>query len=297
MVLTGATAYSRDVGTDEVQQGWKQGGQSWVANERVFDASFAPVTRELVERAAWARGDRVLDVGCGSGTLLELGVGAGVQMVGVDVSTAMVKAARARVPAATVVEADAATVDLLQAAPGTPFDKVVSRFGVMFFRDPAAAFCAIRQATRPGATMTFACWRSRDENPVFTQGVDILLAALDEPLPTLEPGSPGPTALADADRLRGILEAGGWGEIAIEPFDYAGRYEVDGSDGVEERLAVILGSGGGVTWSRVQEAFGPDRQADVLDAIRLALQDWKVDGVVTLPGAVWMVSARNLGSG
>lgn len=296
MVPAGTTAYSRGVGTDEVQQGWRQGGQSWVANERVFDASFAPVTRELMSRAAWARGDRVLDVGCGSGTLLALGVGAGAQMVGVDVSTAMVTAARARVPAATVVEADAATVDLLQAAPGAPFDKVVSRFGVMFFRDPVAAFGSIRRATRPGATMTFACWRSRDENPVFTQGTDILLAALDEPPPTPEPGSPGPTAFADADRLLEILAGGGWGEVAIEPFDYVGRYGLDGSDGVEERLAVILGAGGGATWARVQEALGTDRQAEVLDAIRLALQDWKVDGVVTMPGAVWMVTARNLGS-
>lgn len=296
MVFGRPDAYSRAVGTDEVQQGWKQGGQTWVANERVFDASFAPVTRGLVARVAWARGDRVLDVGCGSGTLLELGVNAGAQMVGVDVSTAMVTAARARVPAATVVEADAATADVLQAAPGARFDKVVSRFGVMFFRDPTPAFGVIRRATRPGATMTFACWRSRDENPVFTQGIDILHSALGESLPTVEPGSPGPTAFADAGRLHGILTGGGWGEISIAPFDYAGSYGLDGSDGVEERLAVVLGSSGGVAWARVQEVCGPERQAEILDAIRLALQDWKVDGVVTLPGAVWLVTARNLGA-
>ncbi|USQ79823.1 class I SAM-dependent methyltransferase [Ornithinimicrobium faecis] len=282
------------MGTDDVQQGWKQGGQGWVANERILDAAFAPLTQALVERVAWARGDRVLDVGCGTGTLLELGVRDGVEMVGVDVSAAMVEAARRRVPEATVLEADAGTADLLEAAPGLPFDHVVSRYGVMFFSDPTTAFDTIRRATRPGATMTFGCWRSREENPVFTQGLDLLEAALPEPVPHPAPGAPGPTAFADAERLRGVLNAAGWAEIVIEPFDYACRYGLDGSDGVEERLAILASNGRGV-WGRLQDHVGPERQAELLDKVRADLRSRRVDGVVSLPAAAWLVTARNLG--
>lgn len=273
-----------------------QGGQGWVANQRIFDAAFAPMTAALVERAAWRAGDRVLDVGCGAGTLLEEGVRDGVAMVGVDISPAMAAAARQRVPEATVIEADAQSTDLLAAAPGPPFDSVVSRLGVMFFDEPAAAFANLRRATRAGVTMTFACWRTREENPGFTQGTDVLAAALPEPLPRPAPGAPGPTAFADRDRLHGLLEAGGWGDIAIEPFDFLCSYGVDGSDGVEERLAVILSSNGRAAWEQLEPITGPERRAELLEEVRADLRRHQVDGVVRLPGAVWLVTAHNVGS-
>nr|WP_281497181.1 class I SAM-dependent methyltransferase [Ornithinimicrobium sp. F0845] len=247
----------------------------------------------MIERTGWAGGERVLDVGCGAGTLLEEGVRAGVEMVGVDVSTAMVEAARERVPAARLVEADAQTTDLLAAAPGTPFDRVVSRFGVMFFSDPVAAFANLRRASRPGATLTFVCWRSREANPVFSQGSEILAAALPEPPPSTPPGAPGPTAFADPDRLRTILDGAGWGEAEVEPFDFSCDYGVDGSDGVEERLAVILSSNGRVAWEQLQATVGEERQAELLDEVRADLRSRRVDGVVRIPAATWLVAARN----
>ena len=128
---------------------WAIGAEGWVRNERIFDAAFASFTAAVLGAADLGAGQRVLDVGCGSGTLLDAAVAAGADAVGVDISSAMVEAARRRVPTATVVTADAQTVDLLVTVPGAPFDRVVSRFGVMFFAEPATAFANIRSATAP----------------------------------------------------------------------------------------------------------------------------------------------------
>lgn len=276
-----------------MKHGWSQGGQGWVAHQQIFDAVFAPVTGAVTGAAGWQPGERWLDVGCGAGTLLEVGAGAGVQMVGADISPAMVQAARRRVPAATVLQLDAESDDLLEAAPGAPFAGIISRFGVMFFSDPVRAFGNLRAATAAGGRMAFACWRSREENPIFTLGTDVLTARLSEPTPTPDPGAPGPTAFADATVLHGLLAAGGWRDIDIAPFDFVCDYGMDGSDGVEERLAVILATSSGRTAQReLEPALGPDGWADLLDDVRTDLRRHRVDGVVRCPGATWVVTAR-----
>jgi SAM-dependent methyltransferase len=133
------------VGNDQVGQDWADRAAGWVENEEIFDAVFAPVTAAVLGAAAIEPRHRLLDAGCGSGTLLAAGVAAGAAVVGIDISPGMADAARRRVAAATVVVDDAQEADLLAAAPGAPFDRVVSRFGVMFFADPAAAFANIRR--------------------------------------------------------------------------------------------------------------------------------------------------------
>jgi len=175
----------------QVGQGWVDGSAGWVANEGIFDAVFAPVTSAILGAAAIEPGQRVLDVGCGTGTLLAAAVATGATAVGVDVSPGMVEAARRRVPSATVIVDDAETADILARAPGAAFDRVVSRFGVMFFPDPVAAFTNLRRATAPGSRLVFACWRAKEDNPMFTLGTSVLEERLN-PRPTPPPpGTPG----------------------------------------------------------------------------------------------------------
>lgn len=274
---------------------WAEGAPAWIENERIFDAVQAPVTAAILAAGGEiGRGGRALDVGCGSGTLIAALSAAGAAVVGVDISTAMVEAAARRVPAATVVVADAQSADLLALAPGAPFELLVSRFGVMFFDDPAAAFANLRAAATPQARLVFVCWRGREENPMFTLGVDVLAARLDPPPAAGPPGSPGPMAFADGERLRGLLERAGWERVEISPFDFTCDFGFDGSDGVEHRLAVLRGSFiGRRAHKELLPALGADGWERLLDQVRERLRSERVDGAVRFPGACWLVSAEN----
>jgi SAM-dependent methyltransferase len=268
---------------EEMRDYWAGGAAGWVTHEAVFDRAFAPVTEALLAAADVGPGDRLLDVGCGSGTLLAAAAERGAQVVGVDISPGMVEAARRRVPAATVLVADAQTAQL----PG-PFSRVVSRFGVMFFADPTAAFGNLRRATE--GRIAFACWRGKDENPMFTMGVQTLTARLGAAAE--DPGGPGPTALADPDRIREVLA--GWDGVDVRPLDFECDYRHDGSDGVEERLATVLSTRTGrLAREQLRPELGEEGWTALLDEVRAELRSYHPDGAVRYPGAVWIVTATS----
>ena len=265
---------------EAMRDNWATGAEGWVRNERIFDAVFTPFTAALLGAADLGSARRVLDIGCGTGTLLDAAVAAGADAVGVDISPAMVEAARRRVPTATVVTADAQTTDLLAAAPGAPFDRVVSRFGVMFFAEPEAAFGNIRSATAPGARLAFVCWRE-GETEMFSLGLRALTARLADPPAGPMPGAPGPMGLADAERIREVLTVAGWSDVTIEPVDGLCDYSIDGSDGVEERLAIALsGTVGRAVRAELEPRLDPDGWQAVLDEARAELRAHLVDGAV-----------------
>ncbi|MGE3619884.1 MAG: class I SAM-dependent methyltransferase [Acidimicrobiia bacterium] len=271
---------------------WDAAGVDWVRNERIVDAVFAPFTAALLDAAHLGSARRILDVGCGSGTLLEAATTAGAAAVGVDISPAMVDAARRRAPAATVLTADAQTTDLRAAAPGEPFDRVVSRFGVMFFTDPAAAFANIRVATSPGGRLAFACWRE-EETAMFTLGLDAVTARLTDPPAPPAPGQPGPRGLARAEHIRQVLDAAGWDQVAVEHVDGTCDYGIDGSDGVEERLAMALSGTFGRAVRAQLPPTGPDGWQSLLDEARAELRTHLVEGTIRFTGHTWLVTATN----
>lgn len=275
----------------EMRRGWAESASGWVANERIVDHAFAPVTAAVLAAAGLAPTLRVLDVGCGTGTLLAAASRRGADAVGVDISPGMAEAARARVPPATVAVGDAQTDDLLAlAGSGPPFDRVVSRFGIMFFADPTAAFGNIRSATSPGGRLVAAVWRGAEENQVFTLGSGPLLERVE--IATPAPGAPGPTSLADPHQTRELLERAGWTAVEISPLDVTLDYGLDGSDGVEERLAVMLAGGIGRTATVQLRPTLSDAGWDaLLEAAREEIRGAFVDGVVRVPGAVWLVTA------
>lgn len=279
---------------ESMRQNWSDGAAGWVANEAVFDAVFAPVTAAILEKSGPAAGQRVLDVGCGTGTLLAKCAAAGAEVVGVDIAEGMAAAARGRVPEATVIVADAQVTDLLGEVPGAPFDRVVSRFGVMFFEDPEAAFANLRRACAPGARLAFACWRSEEENPMFSLGSRILADRLDPQPEELAPGAPGPTAFADVARLDSLLTAAGWDGVRIDALDFVCDYGFNGTDGVEERLTTILSGGiGRLAKEQLVPRIGTAGWESLVDEVRGELRRHLVDGAVRFPGAVWLVTAAN----
>lgn len=267
------------------------GAQGWVEHKQIFDAELAPFADAVLAAVEPVPGDHLLDVGCGTGALLDLAAGAGVSGVGVDISPAMVEAAARAVPSARFVAADAQTARVEELG---RFTGIVSRFGVMFFDDPVAAFANLRGAVEPGGRLAFVAWRGLAENPMFTLGTSVLLDRLPPPLPLPVDGAPGPLGLSDPDRIRQVLAAAGWEGIRVEPFDAPCIYGAGDSDGVEERLEMILGtSAGGAAREALQPALGDEGWAELLDDVRTELRRHLMDGRLRFNGATWLVTARN----
>jgi SAM-dependent methyltransferase len=269
-------------------------GPRWVRFQERLDRELAQLGRLAMERAGLAAGEAVLDVGCGcGGTALELGerVGPGGRVLGVDLSAPMLARARARASAAS-----AANVAFLQGDAQTArfeagaHDLVFSRFGVMFFGEPAAAFANLRRALRPGGRVSFVCWQRLPDNPWMLVPLGALARHLPLPPPP-PPGAPGPFAFADAERVRGILAAAGFADVACddvrEPLSLGGG---DLDDAVEFALEL------GPTSAALREAgAGPELRAQVAASIREALAPHAVAGRLSLPSAAWRFEARNPG--
>jgi SAM-dependent methyltransferase len=260
-------------------------GPTWVQAQDPLDRQLAPLGARAMAALAPAAGERVLDIGCGAGaTSLALAeaVGPAGSVLGVDISAPLLAAARARAadaPNLRFAQADA------QAWPFDPasFDAAFSRFGVMFFADPTAAFGNIHGALRPGGRLAFVCWRRPEESPIITLPMQAAIPHLPEPPQPPTPGAPGPFAFADPDRVRAILDAAGFGEVALQPHDE----KVGGGD-LETAVGMAFKIGPMGTLIREQPHLRPKVEAAVREA--MAAHDTP-DGV-KLNAAVWIVTAR-----
>jgi SAM-dependent methyltransferase len=263
---------------------------TWTAFQERIDAALARLTDIALDNAAPAIGEHVIDVGCGCGaTVLELArrVGPSGHVLGLDVSEPMAGRARERIAAAKlnnaeVVISDAATYPLRQANA----DLLFSRFGVMFFVDPTAAFTNLRTAMHPGGRLLFAAWRRLADNPWFSVALEAAREFL-PPQPPAEPDAPGPFALANDQRVRGILTAAGWRDAALARHDVPIRLAAPGKLEEATEFATSVGP-----LSRALAEVDPEIQSRVRVAVAQALRP--VDGPegISLKGSIWLVSAR-----
>ncbi len=258
-------------------------GEKWVRNQAIMDASLADATAGLLALAAVRPGERVLDIGCGSGETSLLAARIAGQVTGVDISKPLLALARHRAEGVTnlrYVEADSAHHVF---AP--EHDLLLSRFGVMFFDDPAAAFANIRTAATPGGRLAFICWRPVAENEYAAMPFAIAKPLM-PPLPLADPHAPGPFALSDPDRLRGILTCAGFSAIGIGKLDGVMRM------GATAEQAGIQATSLGPT-ARALAKFDDDVRARVLAAVTDAFRGYPVtDGQITCRIACWLVSAK-----
>lgn len=268
-------------------------GTRWARNQAVLDAVFAPLTEALFAGAGLRAGESVLDVGCGTGaTTLEAArrVGSAGRVTGADISAPMLAVARGRAAAAGIpirfAEADVERADL----DAGPFDRAISRFGVMFFSDSGAAFSNIRRMLRPGGHLTFLCWRALPENPWVRVPRDAVLPLLPEIPAPQEPDTPGPFRFADADALALLLRTAGFPDVACERIDrdvVLGRGGTDAEAAAEAaRVALDLGP----TARLVREAE-PGLRARAAAAVTEALRPHAADGAVRLAAGCWLVRA------
>ncbi len=269
---------------------WNERGQSWVQLHEMIDQQLRPLGVLAMERGGIGPGQRVLDVGCGCGdttVALAQRVGPCGSIVAIDISTNMLQRARERVAAAGLTNVTFANADAqTQRLPPPPFDVVFSRFGVMFFVEPAAAFANLRTHLCAQGRLSFVCWQGLPENPWMF--VPLMAAAQHVELPPPPPpGAPGPFAFADRVRVEGILAQAGFVNIGLES--------------VKETLAIAAGGGLDQAADMMMQ-MGPTahilRTADasllepVRASIREALAPYATAGGVEMPSAAWIVTAN-----
>ncbi|HWK45105.1 MAG TPA: class I SAM-dependent methyltransferase [Stellaceae bacterium] len=290
--MTDTGTASTAAAEDQVAYWNGRAGERWVHYQEQLDQVFGGIAQAALRHAGIDAGARAIDIGCGcGGTLIELARRAGPtgRVTALDVSAPMLDRARQR--AATLT--DAAPIDFLladaatHAFPSATIDHLFSRFGVMFFDDPVAAFTNLRGALRPGGRLTFACWRAPRDNPWAM----VPLHAAYKHVPKMDPvdpEAPGPYAFAEADRVRGILTAAGFTGIDLSPLD----------------LPLDLGAGGGLdAAAELAQNIGPASRAlrgaddatvaEVQVSIREALTPFVDGSAVRLVSAVWLVTAGN----
>ena len=260
-------------------------GRAWVETQQTLDAVLQPFEDLLVEAVAARKAQRVLDVGCGTGsTTLAAArqVGPKGAAVGIDISEPMIALAQHRAELerspARFVCADAQT----HAFEGNSFDTVISRFGVMFFDDSVRAFANLRRATRKGGELKAVVWRGPADNPFMTAAERAAGPFFPE-MPARKTDEPGQFAFADRNRVYSILEKSGWAEIGIQPLDVACKLPQRDLEGYITRLGPL---------GRVLPRSDEPTRARITEAVLAAFKPYVYGTEVRFTAACWVVGAR-----
>lgn len=261
-------------------------GRFWAAHEDQFDAMLSRLTTHLIAAADIAPTDRVLDVGCGCGATTRMAAERAVDgsVLGVDVSEPMLQRARASSDALPNVAFERADAQV-RAFPAGAFDMVLSRFGLMFFDDPPAAFGNLAAALRPGGRLVFLCWQELARNEQRVVPLQAIAAHVAVPGSTAD--GPGPFSLAEAERIRGLLAGAGLSDIAIQSVEEPVLVGVDADAAAEftRHNPTIRGLLADVDESTAAAAVA---------ALRSALSAYQTPAGVLLGSAAWLVTARRL---
>ena len=256
-------------------------GSYWAEYADLYDRSLAGYHPEVLAAANAGPGDRILDVGCGSGQVaIDLvRTAPGARALGVDLSTAQLDVARRRGAGLAVefAQADAQVHDFGTAA----YDLIVSRTGTMFFGDAAAAFANLATATRPGGRLAILVWRGLAENQWLREIFEALRVGRDLPMPP--PGAPGPFAQSDPATVEPLLAAAGWSNVAFEPLDQPIWLGRDADQGTRWQL----GQSGWLLYGTNQA----QRTAAAANLHALFAAHQTPDGV-ELGSAAWLITAR-----
>lgn len=266
-------------------------GESWATREDALDQVIAPIGERVLALARARPGDSVVDVGCGCGaTTVELArqVGPTGAVLGVDVSRPMLQRAVARAKASALthtrfVLADAQTAALEREC----FDLLFSRFGVMFFADPIAAFLNLRRALRSGGRVAFACWQPLQRNPWMQ--VPALAIARHVPMSPPDANAPGPFAFADPGRVSAILSSAHFAEVVVDGVEMS---LAPGGGDPQRAAEFALEIGPGAAALRAFGA-GAELRARVVQEVRKALTPFTQNGKLKMPAAIWLVRARS----
>ena len=251
--------------------------EAWAQMRDPLDLQLSPLGLAAMDALAPQPGETLLDIGCGAGqTVLQLSerVGPRGLVIGVDIAPLLLDLARRDAqdqPQARFIAADAQTLEL----PDHSADGLYSRFGVMAFADPVAAFANLRRLLKPGGRLAFVCWRALAENEL--DHLPLKAAGLEDRI------DPTPFSFADPDHITATLQAAGFVSIGVRPHD-----ERVSSGDLEAMLAVLLKVGPLGRILREDPTLRPAAEPRV----RAALAALGGSGPIALNAATWIVTAR-----
>ena len=263
-------------------------GAKWIEHEAEQDHFLSGIAAAVVREAGLSRGQRVLDIGCGTGAvslLAATAVGSEGHVLATDIAPPFVDRVKQRAKHLAHVSAD---VGDAQTAtwPEPLFDAALSRFGVMFFSDPSAAFANIARALRPGGRMVFAAWGHVKDNPYWREPrrlVDELIA----PQKPGVPNAPGPMGLADADWTVERMRAAGLDEVAVETRDIPLLHEGGAAGAADLSLRI------GPAVRPLAEVEATEDQIAAFKAeVTRAFQPYESNGLARIPSTVHLYTAR-----
>jgi SAM-dependent methyltransferase len=267
-------------------------GPRWVASPGFRERRNQESLALLIARLGLTGGERVLEIGCGTGALtlpLAEAVGEHGRIVAVDISEPMLGAARQKVAErglsnVTLLSGDAQVFGFEPAA----VDLATSRMGVMFFANPVAAFRNIKGALKPSGRLVFACWAPLAENRHWLISYDVAHRHLGPPAP-LPAHEQGPLAFGDPDYIRRVLTAAGFSDISVER---AHPTIICGAPEEEARQALSMGP-----TARLIEAKNPDEatRRTIAREIEAAFAAEAAAGPIRLPATIFLVAARRAG--
>ncbi len=251
--------------------------QAWVDVCELLDLQLSPLGLPAIDALSPMRGDVVIDIGCGAGqSVLQLAdrVGSEGRVIGVDIAPLLLGLAKRRAEGLSQVrflEVDAQHLDL----PDRSADGIFSRFGVMAFTDPVAAFSNFRRILKPSGRLAFVCWRALEDNeldfmPLKAAGLEAM-------------ADPTPFSFADAGFLRETLQTAGFEDVDVQANDQRV------SSGNLEAMATVLLRVGPL--GRILRE-NPDLRTDSEPRLRAALTEHEENGAVSLRAATWIVTAR-----
>ena len=268
---------------------WDRRAATWERRADGIDAFSDTYGRAAIDALVLQPGERVLDIGCGPGTsviALAGRVGPDGEVVGVDISPAMVEAAARRAAAGGVTNARFVAADAQSEALGSDFDAAYSRFGVMFFSDPVAAFANIGRSLRPDGRLACAVWAPLAENPWMFVPTMTAAAVLNAELTIPGPDEPGPFSLAEPDRVTAILTDAGFTDVGITPVPGA-RVITTATADDDVRMLFEVGP-----LAEAYEAADESTRQAAVDAVIAAAEPYRGEGGWRLPGLALSVTAR-----
>ena len=262
-------------------------GEYWAAHQAQFDATIGPHHGVLMTAAAVVPGERVLDLGCGNGqTSRDAARAAGESggVLGVDLSGPMLARAAqlAKDEGLGNVRFEQADAQVYPFEAGA-FDVAISRFGVMFFEDPVAAFANIASGLRSGGRLAMLVWQSPRANEWISSIRTAVSVGRD--LPSPPPGAPGPFALADPDNARRVLTVAGFADVAFaaseRPFNVGS--DTEGAYTFISGLQAVL---------MMLEDLDEATTAQALGNLRATVAAHETPDGVVFGSAAWVLTAR-----